>query len=175
MTYEDCYELGHILKAKGLKGELVLYLDVDDPEEYEDMDSFFVEINRKLVPYFIESLKIQGKRVTVSLNSIDDIEKAKPLVGARLFLPVESLPDLEEGEFYLHELIGFQVVDQQLGKLGKITSIYDSGPQDLIAMDYQGKEILIPVVDHILIQVHRDQQEVEVNLPEGLVDIYLEE
>ncbi|NJO02439.1 MAG: 16S rRNA processing protein RimM [Bacteroidia bacterium] len=175
MKKEECYELGHIIKAKGLKGELVLYLDVDDPEEYEDMESVFVEINDTMVPYFINQIRLEGKRATVQFDEVTDVETAKLLIGAKLFLSLDNLPPLGQNQFYYHEVVGYHIVDQQLGLLGKITGIYDSGTQDLIAMDYEGKEVLIPLVDDFIRGVDHERRELTVNLPDGLLDIYLAE
>lgn len=175
MKYEDCYELGYITKTKGLDGEVILFLDVDYPEDYEEMESVFVEQSKKLVPYFFDYIDIKGKKVIAHFEDIDDIEQAKTLVGCKLFMPLDSLPDLEEGQFYYHQIIGFTVVDQEKGALGKVAKIYDHTNQDLISMEYQGKEVLIPIVDEIVIKAHLEAEQIEVNLPEGLLDLYLEE
>lgn len=175
MKKEDCYELGFISKTKGLDGELFIQLDVDDPEDYQELESVFVEIKQNLVPYFIEYIDFQDKKVVVRFEDIDSLEDAHTLVGCKLFLPLDNLPPLEDGQFYYHEVINFQIVDQTLGKLGIITNIYETGNQDLIAMLYQGREILIPLVDEFVLKINREEKILEVNLPEGLLDIYLEE
>ncbi|MDX2305605.1 MAG: ribosome maturation factor RimM [Microscillaceae bacterium] len=175
MKKEDCYELGFISKTKGLDGELFIQLDVDDPEDYQELESVFVEIKQNLVPYFIEYIDFQDKKVVVRFEDIDSLEDAHTLVGCKLFLPLDNLPPLEDGQFYYHEVINFQIIDQTLGKLGIITNIYETGNQDLIAMLYQGREILIPLVDEFVLKINREEKILEVNLPEGLLDIYLEE
>ncbi len=176
MTQEDCYLLGYIVRTHGLKGEVSIFLDVDYPEDYEDMESVFIAIKGQLVPYFIESINIQRQnKAIVRLEGIATIEAAQALVGSSLFLPEDTLDELEEGEFYYHQLPGYTVVDRIQGALGTVRTVYTPNAQDLIAMDYQGHEVLIPVVDGIVDKADHEKKEVYVNLPEGLLEVYLSE
>jgi len=174
LTHDSCYLLGHILRTHGTKGALTIHLDVDYPEEYAEMDSVFVEIKGELVPYFVDWINIQqqGKAI-VQFEEITSIEKAQTLVGLALYMPLDTLEELEEGQFYYHEIKGFQVVDQQLGELGTVKEVYAQNAQDLIAMEYQGVEVLIPTVEAIVLRADRLNKQLLVNLPEGLLDVYL--
>lgn len=173
MDKENCYLLGYIIRTHGLKGELSIFLDVDYPEDYMELDSVFVEIKGHLVPYIVTEIKIQQKgKAIVKLDTIDHIDQAQELVGASLFLPEDALDELDDGGFYYHEITGYTVVDRKLGRLGPIITVYTPNAQDLIAMDYEGDEILIPVVDEIVDKANHELKEVYVNLPEGLLDIY---
>lgn len=173
MDKENCYLLGYVVRTHGLKGELSLYMDVDYPEDYEDLDSVFVEVKGQLVPYIISHINILQKgKVIVKLETIDHIDAAQTLVGASLYLPEDVLDELEDGEFYYHQITGYTVVDKALGKLGTVRTVYTPNAQDLIAMDYEGNEILIPVVDEIVDKANHEKKEIYVNLPEGLLDIY---
>lgn len=176
MNRDKCFEVGYISKTRGLKGDLIVYLDVDEPERYEGMDSILIELQNQLVPYLVSEFHLEGKKAVMHLEDVDHIDEAASFTGSKLFLPLELLPPLEEGQFYYHDVIGYAIVDQKLGKLGKIKAIYDGvGNQDLIGMLYQGKEVLIPIVDNIVLKANPDTQELEVDLPEGLLDIYLED
>ena len=94
------------------------------------------------------------------------------MVGCSAFLPEDNLDELDETQFYYHEIIGFDVEDQQLGKLGKVKTVYTMPIQDLIAMPYNGHEVLIPVNDEIIPKVNREAKILYVNLPEGLLEVY---
>jgi 16S rRNA processing protein RimM len=175
MRIEDCFQVGYFAKTHGLQGALVMVLDVDDPAEYEELDSFFVAINGKLVPYFVESLQLQRDKAVVSLEDVDTLEKAHSLVGCALYLPLDNLPKLQEGQFYYHEIVGYQIVDKHQGKLGIVSAVYELPHQDLIAMQYKGKEVLIPINNDIVGPADHEAKEIAVNLPEGLVEIYLDD
>ncbi|GAB3900889.1 ribosome maturation factor RimM [Larkinella knui] len=175
MTKDDCFQLGKITKTHGVRGELVFFLDVDMPELYSEMDSVLIEIKGDLVPYFIESISVNRNRGIVALEGVETIEEAQKLVNCDLFLPLDNLEELEAGQFYFHEIVGFLVRDEKLGDLGTVRTVYNVAPQNLISMDYQGKEVLIPVNDELTPSADKEQRILHVRLPEGLVDIYLEE
>lgn len=176
MNKEDCYLLGKLTKTHGLKGELAIWLDVDYPEDYEELDSVLLEIKGQLVPYFIEEIQIRANKSIIKFEDIDTIEEAQKLVNCDIYLPEDNLPELEdEDQFYYHEIIDFDVIDEEKGKLGKVLAVYTSDRQDLISMQYEGKEILIPIDDDIVKTVNREKKEIYTHLPDGLLEVYLEE
>ncbi|MGV3589070.1 MAG: ribosome maturation factor RimM [Adhaeribacter sp.] len=173
MNIDACYHLGYIVRTHGVKGQVVAFFDVDYPEDYEELESVFLQLNGKLVPFFIDALDIQPNgRIIIKFEDVDSIVEAEKLKNIALYLPLDQLPELDEDQFYFHEVIGYTVVDEQLGELGTIREIYEMPYQDLMAMDYQGVEVLIPVQDELILRADKAVQKLFVNLPEGLVDIY---
>ncbi len=175
MKQEECYEFGIIAKTHGLKGEVAIKLDVDDPAEYADIESMFVEMKGQLVPYFVESSRFHQDRLIVKFEEVDTLEAATRLKGNLLFLPLESLPELEEGQFYFHEVIGYELADPKLGTLGKIEQVYTATAQPLFAITYKGKEVLVPMSDELLVGINHEAKTLEITVPEGLIDLYLED
>jgi len=175
MKQSDCYEIGYVTKTHGLKGEVTLQLDVDEPEIYTKLASAFLEIKNQLVPFFVERINIQQTRAIIKFEGINTLEQAHTLLHCKTMLPLELLPESESDKFYLHDILGYTVQDETLGKLGIITQLYEGAHQDIIGMEYQGKEVLIPVVDAIILNADASLQIVHTRLPDGLVDLYLEE
>lgn len=173
MVIDECFQLGYIIKPHGLKGDVLVFLDVDVPENYENLESVLVRDGDQLVPFFIDSINISADKAIVKFNEVDSIDLAQNLKSSELYLPLDLLPKLPNDQFYFHEIIGFNVIDQVLGTLGKIKDVYSTSGQDLIAMNYKNAEVLIPMQDDILISVDKSKKEVEVNLPDGLLDIYI--
>jgi 16S rRNA processing protein RimM len=176
MQHNDCFQLGHITRTHGTRGEVVIFLDVDYPEDYDELESVFVEIKGQLIPYFVENINIQkGSKAIVKFEDITSIELATPLINCALFLPEDNLDELDGSQFYYHEIVGFKVVDEALGELGTVSTVYSMSTQDLISMDYHGHEVLIPVNDTIVPGINRQQKVLNVRLPEGLLDVYIED
>ena len=175
MTKENCFELGKITKTHGVRGELVLWLDVDFPEDYEDLESIFLEVRGELVPFFMESFRLSGNRAIVQFEDIDTFEKAEGMINLQAFLPLEELPELDEDQFYYHEIIDFKVIDKNLGELGTVQTVHSMQAQDLLVMDYKGKEVFVPVIPEIVLNAEKDKKILNVNLPEGLLEVYLED
>ena len=107
------------------------------------------------------------------LEGIETLDAAKELVGKKLFLPVSFLPKLKDDQFYYHEIIGFQVVDENHGNIGMIGDILELPHQSLFQIRNGEKEILIPVVDDIIQKVDRKKKQLLIKAPEGLIEIYL--
>jgi 16S rRNA processing protein RimM len=173
MNIDNCFQLGYIAKTHGVQGEVTFVLDVDNPEEYDKLESVFVEINGKLVPFFITHFQLQKEKAIVKLEDVNSFESADKLVGNALYLPLTQLPELDEDQFYYHDIINYIVIDKAKGTLGTIANVYELPHQDLIAMTYLNKEVLIPVTDEIVTRVDHKMKELYVELPDGLLDIYL--
>ncbi len=173
MRTDDCYQLGEVIKTHGLQGEVYIHLDVDFPEDYKELESVFIEINGKLVPFFIVSIQINGKKALVKFEEVDELDRASEILQARLFLPLTNLPKLEAGQFYYHQLIGSEVRENK-ELIGKVSSVYDLNNNHLLVVESDGKEILIPITDEIIKSVNIESGTIEVSLPDGLLDIYNE-
>jgi 16S rRNA processing protein RimM len=174
MRKEDCFYLGKIAKKFSFKGEVLIYLDTDEPELYENMESIFVEFNKNLIPYFIENSSLhKNDFLRVKFEDVDNEEQADEIIGSEVYLPISMLPKLEGNKFYFHEVIGFEIEDKRLGVFGKIVSINDSSAQPLFEVVNGSVEILVPMIDQFLVKIDRENKKVVMDLPEGLVEMYL--
>ena len=174
MRKEECFYLGKIAKKFSFKGEVLIYLDTDEPEQYDKMESVFVEFNKNLVPFFIEKSQMhKGDWLRVKFEDIDTEEQAEEILGCEIYLPLSFLPELEDDKFYYHEIEGFDVIDVRLGKIGTVTRINDSNAQPLFEIDFNGKEILVPMIDNFILEVNKKEKYLKLDTPSGLVDLYL--
>jgi 16S rRNA processing protein RimM len=175
MTQDSCFLLGYIVRTHGTAGDVVVFLDVDDPEDYEDLDSVYFDIKGDLVPYFVEAFNLQKQaKAIVRFEEVNTIEKAQALVGTSLYLPLDDLAELDDEQFYYHEIKGYTVIDESLGELGIVREVYSLNGQDLIAMEYRGVEVLIPTSEEIVLKADKETKRLMVNLPDGLLEVYLE-
>jgi 16S rRNA processing protein RimM len=174
MLKKDCYLLGNIAKTRGFKGELVLFLDVTNPFEYERLESVFVEMNGMLTPFFIEQIKIQNNnRAHVFFEQVNSEEEAQKLTGKSLFLPLSTLPKLEGNEFYDHEIPGFEVIDEAHGAIGLVVQVIDLTNNPLLQIDNKGIEILVPMRNGTALKVDRNNKQLHIQAPPGLIELYL--
>ncbi len=174
MTQDDCYYLGYIVKPIGFKGAFQVFLDVSIPEEYQKMESVFVELDGQLVPFFISKISINQKgKARVEFEDINSTEEVKRIVGKQLYLPLQMLPKLEGNHFYHHEVQGFELLDQEKNSVGVITEIKDSPAQDLIVVLVEEKEVLIPILEDTIVKLDRNQKSLQVKILPGLLDMFL--
>ena len=173
MTIAECFNLGYISKRSGNHGELTFVLDVDNPARYAKLESIFIDINKSLVPFFIKRIQIKGTNATVQLEGIDSIEKAEELLKHGLYLPLTFLPKLTGKRFYFHEMPGYTVHDKHHGDLGIVEEVMDFPQQAIFKIKKDAFEILVPARDEFIIHIDRDKRHLEIEAPEGLIDIYI--
>lgn len=174
MRKKDCFYLGKIAKKFSFKGEVLIYLDTDEPEMYTELESMFVDINGHLVPFFIEKASLHKEKfLRTQFEDIDSEDAADDIVGKEVYLPLTALPKLEGNKFYYHEVIGFDAIDQRLGHFGTIVKISDNGVQALFEIQKGEALILVPLIDTFIVEVNRDNRSILFNTPQGLIDLYL--
>ena len=174
MRKQDCFYLGRIVRKHSFKGEVVIKLDTDEPELYQEMESIFVDLGNNLIPFFIEkSLLQKGNQLRVQFEGINSEEEADSILKSGVYLPIDLLPKLTGDKFYFHEVIGFKIVDVNYGEVGVIVGINDKTAQPLFEVENGDKEVLIPMIDNFIKKIDRENQQVVVETPTGLIEMYL--
>jgi len=170
---EDCFYLGHISRAHGYKGEVIAVFDTDQPQRYSELESVFVERHGELVPFFLDEISQNSKgHFIILFEGFETEEQAREVVDSELYLPLEALPPLEGKSFYFHEVIGFKMYDEQYGYLGNCKEVIDQSAQPVFRILKGQKEILVPAVDEFIVEINREKQEIHLQTPEGLIDLY---
>jgi 16S rRNA processing protein RimM len=171
MELKDSYKIGFILKPHGLKGGVTVSIDPDTPNDFEGLDAVFLEKQNQLVPYFITSVSVKGNKAFVKFEDVDTADAAAAISKCAIYLPKAARPKSARGEFYDDEVVGFLVVDEQLGELGAVAEVVSAGPNKLIAVDHAGREVLIPVNGPFITSINKTKKRITVQLPEGFLDI----
>ena len=165
---------GKLTKTIGLNGALQLYLNTDFARLHNRIDSLYIDLQGQKVPYLVIKLQAKsGGNMLVELEDIDTIADAQQLVGHEVFVTQDILPTLSGNEFYHQEIIGYTISDKELGVLGTVNEVIDVPLQTIVSVTYNNAEVLIPLAGAILVTINRDTKTIEVNCPEGLVDMYL--
>ena len=178
MNKDDCFVLGKLTKPHGYKGAMVLFVDADEPEAYIELESVWMEVDDRLVPHFINTLHPHNtaNKFIVQLEGIDSESKAKTIAGCTAYLPSTMLPQLDGNSFYLHEVNGWKVKDNHGVAIGIIQKVLDYPMYPILEVhaEAHNKEILIPLPEQVEIRVDRESKALSVNLPEGLLEAYLD-
>lgn len=162
-------EIGYFGKAHGIKGHLILKTDKDF--FFEDAKALFVEQPGGRAPYFIVEIKETNTDLIVLLEEVNSIEKAKTLVGKKVFVNAELLDEEDSPA----EWLGYELIDEERGSLGPISEVSDNGAQLLVSVLFKGKEVILPLSGDFIQSIDDSKQVIRFKAPEGLIDIYLEE
>ncbi len=174
MQKTECFYLGRIVGKFSFKGEVLIKLDTDYPEDYLEKESFFIDINEDLIPFFVERSNLQKSNLLrVKFEDIDTEIDAEGILDKNIYLPLNELPELEENQFYFHEIIGFTVYDKTHGKLGILKAVNDSTAQALFIIAHPKGDILVPVTDPFIDHIDKVKKELHLILPAGLLELYI--
>lgn len=178
MSFEYVYPkdkyilIGTITKAHGMRGEVKILCFSGEPEQLSDYENL-VLVDRKasLSPVLaIKKTRPQGKIAITLLESISDRNRSEAIEGSGVLVDKNELPEIDEDEYYWHQLIGKSVVDTEGVLLGKIDSIFSNGAQDIMVLGKRrGHDVMIPIVADIVLDT--DGEQVVIDPPAGLLDM----
>lgn len=176
-------KVGKIGKAHALSGEVKLSFEQPLREEaLTRLPHLFVEVVSPPIPFFIEEIKQapQPELYLVRFESIRNKEQATIISNTDIYLLKEEVEKYfrvpEEAAAPPEEeldLTGFTMIDKQLGTVGKIEQITEMPQQLLAQLSINDQEVMVPLNEETIVQVHEETAEIHVNLPEGLLDVYL--
>jgi 16S rRNA processing protein RimM len=169
----EYFKIGKLVAVHGLKGELLLKHDLGKKTSLKGLQAVFIEDKKdSFIPWFIESTKIKNEEeLYIKLESIDTREAAIKLSQKQLWVPEADFKKFASKSAPA-SLLGYTIINQ--GKpLGKILELIEQPHQLLCRLEMEGKEVLIPLHEQTLEKVNHAKKEVMVDLPEGLLEIYL--
>ena len=164
------YFIGTILKPQGIKGELKVQSVSPDPDRFYRLEKIFMLRGEKRT-FVIENVRIVQGFVFLKLAGIDSRNEAELLRGQDLYIAEEQLIDLDSGEYFIHDLVGCEVVTENGRLIGKIVDVMQELSSDIyIVQDQLGNEYLIPAIKDIVLRVDIKLKRVDIHVIEGLLD-----
>ncbi len=158
--------VGKIVNTRGLKGELKILPMVDDLELFEQISYVIIDDKK----YDIQGTKYFKNTVILKLSGIDSIEAAELYKTKKIYLQEEDLPALEEGFYYVKDLLDLVVETDDGEILGKIVDVFKTGSNDVYTVKQEsGKEIYLPAIKDVVKNIDLSEGKVLVTLLEGLI------
>lgn len=164
---EEVYNIGRIGKTHGVKGEVTMQF-TDDVFDAVDADFLVLEVDGILVPFFIEEYRMRSDSVAImKFCDVDTQERASELTGCGVFFPRSVADEVEQPS--LAALVGYAITDAATHKsVGSIAAIDQQTANTLFVLD-DGR--LIPAVAHLIEHIDAKRQTIEMNIPDGLLEI----
>ena len=163
--------IGKIVATHGLKGSLVLTHVVGESNWLKKDDVLFLELNKgSYIPFFVTDAKAaNNEEYVLNLEDVAEVESARELIGRHAYVKEDILTKHVNDSPLLW--LGFNIVDKEKGSLGIIEDVLQTGHQWLAKITYEGREVLIPLVEQMIIDVNVRNKFIRVNLPEGLLEL----
>lgn len=163
--------LGKIINLEGKKGELRFRPYEGAEALLAPGNEIYLEKEKNLIPYRLESLKKRGREYIIKLAGLDSTEEILFCLGQEVLFPEENLPRLAEGEFYEFELIGAAVRTRDQVEVGEVTGFWEVNGKTLMVVEKDRKEILIPFEEAICLSIDVANKLIIIDPPEGLLDL----
>jgi 16S rRNA processing protein RimM len=164
--------VGRIARAHGLKGQVIVNLETDFPEErFQPGAELFVERGGQVEPLTITTVRFHRERPVIGLRGVESIDEATPLAGLELRVPLDALAALPQGAFYRHELIGCRVETTTGGTIGVVSDVEGTMAGSRLVIDGRGGEVLVPLAAEICREIDPVGKRIVIDPPDGLIDL----
>lgn len=174
---DDLLLMGRIMKGHGIEGEVKVFCETDDPYRFDALDT--LHLGREAVrtrPYEIETVRYQnharkGVIAIVKFEEVEDRTAADELRGLDAYAEEDELPELEEGEVFLHDLVGLRVETEEGEPIGEVVDVVRLPAHDAFVIHRpDGGEVLIPDVEEFVVSLDLDAELLRISPIEGLLD-----
>lgn len=165
----DYLRVGVISSTHGIKGEAKVFPTTDDVNRFKELKKVLLDTGKELIELEVEGVKFFKQMVILKFKGINDINDIEKFKGKDLLVSREDAVELEEGEYFIYDLIGSDVVTDEDEMLGSLSEIMTTGANDVyVVKTPEGKEILIPSIKDCILDVDVQNKKILVHLLNGL-------
>ena len=167
---QEYFEIGQIVNTSGLKGILKIKPFTDDIKKFSNLKTIYIKTKSGLTEFKIEQVRYVKNMVMLKLAGIDTVEEAEKYRNLYIKILRDQEEELEEGSYYVVDILGCKVNTDANQELGKIVDVFQTGSNDVyVVKDEQGKQILLPAIKQVIKNVDIKNKIITVHLLEGLV------
>ncbi len=163
----DKIEVGKVIGAFGIKGEIKVYAYGDSPDKFA---SFSMLQLSKSGLFDVEQSRAHKGLPIIKLRGVDDRDKAESMRGEMVYVEESALKDLPDDTFYVKDLIGLDVLDFSTGlKIGNLRDVTQGAAQDTYVIDTKNGDVLVPAVAEFIKKVDIENKTIEISFIEGML------
>ena len=163
-------EVGQIVNTFGIKGFVKIYPYVDDISRFDDLKYVYVKNKKFENELQIEEVKYQKNMVLIKFKGIETVEQAEKLKNSIVEIDRKDAIPLEEGQYFIADLLGLDVFLDTGEKLGVLEDIYNTGSSDIYVVKNElGKQFLLPYIDEVIKEINLEKERITVHIIEGLI------
>lgn len=167
---EDLLKVGVITTTHGVRGEVKVFPTTDEAERFLEIDYVFLDTGRELKKLEIQNVKFFKNLAILKFKGIDNINDIEMYKGRDLWIPREEGQELEEGEYYIADLIGMDVVLEDGTAFGTLKDVMETGANDVYVIDTKDRgEVLLPAIRECILDVNVEEGVMTVHLMKGLL------
>ena len=166
----EYFELGQIVNTFGIKGMVKVKPFTDNIEQFEELEKIYIKNKSGKKEYQIQELKFHKQMVLIKFEGIDNPEDAELLRNSYVLINRKDAKPLEEGTYYIVDLLESEVYTDENVLLGKVEDIFNTGSNDIyVVKDELGKQVLLPGIPEVIKQIDIENKKITVHIIPGLM------
>ncbi|MCI8373134.1 MAG: ribosome maturation factor RimM [Lachnospiraceae bacterium] len=166
---ENLLQVGGIANTHGIRGEVKVFPTTDDPKRFCELDKVKLDTGRGYLELEIEHVKFFKQFVILKFKGIDNINDIEKYKGKGLWITREQAVELEEDEYFIMDLIGIPVYNEDMQKIGCMKDVMTTGANDVYIIEKEdGRELLLPAIKECILEVNIQEHYIKVHVMEGL-------
>lgn len=166
---EDYFRVGVIANTHGIHGEVKVFPTTEDPKRFKGMKEIILDTGSEKKVLEVASARFFKNMVILKFKGIDSINDIEKYKGRDLLVTRENAIPLEEGEYYIADILGATVVTEDGETFGVLKDVLTTGANDVYVVEHEGKEVLLPVIPDCVLSRNMDTKVVTVHIMEGLL------
>ncbi len=168
---EDLLRVGVIANTHGIRGEVKVFPTTDEKERFKDLKKVILDMGKEQKVLEIQSVRFFKNLVILKFKGIDNINDIEMYKGKDLLVTREDAVPLEEGEYFIADLLDLDVYSDEDEKIGVLYDVMQTGANDVyVVKTEEGKEILLPAIDECILDIDLEENRMTVHIMEGLLD-----
>lgn len=168
---EDLLRVGVIANTHGIRGEVKVFPTTDEKERFKDLKKVILDMGKEQKVLEIQSVRFFKNLVILKFKGIDNINDIEMYKGKDLLVTREDAVPLEEGEYFIADLLDLDVYSDEDEKIGVLYDVMQTGANDVyVVKTEEGKEILLPAIDECILDIDLEESRMTVHIMEGLQD-----
>ena len=168
---EDLLRVGVIANTHGIRGEVKVFPTTDEKERFKDLKKVILDMGKEQKVLEIQSVRFFKNLVILKFKGIDNINDIEMYKGKDLLVTREVAVPLEEGEYFIADLLDLDVYSDEDEKIGVLYDVMQTGANDVyVVKTEEGKEILLPAIDECILDINLEESRMTVHIMEGLLD-----
>lgn len=168
---EDKLQVGIVSSTHGVRGEVKVFPTTDDVKRFKKLKEVILDTGKEQVVLEIEGVKFFKQFAILKFKGIDNIDDVMKYKGKSLFVTRENAVKLRKDEYFIADLIGLKVIDEEEKEIGTLRDVMETGANDVYVIDcIDGKELLLPAIKQCVLLVDLEAGFIKVHVLEGLLD-----
>ena len=171
MNLDDLLQVGAITQTHGVRGEVKVFPTTDDPRRFKKLKKVLLDTGAELLELEIESVKFFKQFVILKFKGFDNINDIEKYKKKNLYVTRENAVKLQKDEYFIADLIGLEVFEDDGSRMGELKDVLTTGANDVYVVEgSKYGEVLIPAIKECILNVDMEERRMEVHLLPGLVD-----